>query len=420
MTQRFPSVVRPLIAASLVAAFLVVPEVASPAEACASRHLTALLAGFAGGNAAPHFYMTAENDTPAPFRIEAEIDGCRGDDPASVSWQTESLTATAGIDYQQANGTTDDLNDPVCDSSEHCQRARTVNVTIFNDTESEAVSETLRVSISTTSGNIVPPDSVPMYIVDDEGATPRVALAQPLSTQPYQQMEHFTTARIPVLRAGPVTSQTTVGYTLSGGPGVPAEANDYGPASGTVTFDAGDRLEFITFAISNDTFPEGDETITATLTGTGVETPSSMTFTILDNDNDSQAPVTRFHHPRNGLKYEYNDYRIREMHTYFSDPGGSGVVKAWIALRLQRLSGQCAWYNGSRFTNRPCGSRRWLPMRYSQTGDLYFFRIGALRSSIGTEIKNYRAWTRAEDGAGNLEKTFQAGRNLSTFEVKRR
>jgi hypothetical protein len=59
-------------------------------------------------------------------------------------------------------------------------------------------------------------------------------------------------------------------------------------------------------------------------------------------------------------------------------------------------------------------------MKFSRTGDLFFIRPGRLSPSIGTKIKNYRAWTRAEDGAGNLETSFQVGRNLSTFEVRRR
>jgi hypothetical protein len=50
--------------------------------------------------------------------------------------------------------------------------------------------------------------------------------------------------------------------------------------------------------------------------------------------------------------------------------------------------------------------------------DLYLLAVDPLAPSIGTKIRNYRAWTRGKDGAGNLETTFEAGRNLSTFEVR--
>jgi hypothetical protein len=408
-----------LLVLALISAFLVFPEIAGSARAaCASQHLTALLAGFEGGGNPSSFYLATESpsETPASFRIEVEIDGCTatGPDPATVNWSTTGVTATAGSDYQSTNGPSNNLNDPPCGPESHCQRTRTVNVPILNNDQPEGVSETVRIGISTNSGRVLPPEELPLHIVDDDGAA-RVAFAEPLAGQPYRQLEHFTTARIPVLRAGPVTGSTQVSYTLSGGSG-----NDVSPASGTITFAQGERLKFLTFTVNNDGAPEPAETITATLSGPGVVTPATATFTILDNDNDFQAPVTRFHHPRNGLRYRYNDFRIREMHTFYSDPGGSGVVNAWIALRRQRLNGSCSWYGEGGWVRGACGAKRWVNMKFSQPGELYFIRPGPLSPSIGTKIKKYTAWTRAEDGAGNLETSFQTGRNLSTFEVKRR
>jgi hypothetical protein len=39
---------------------------------------------------------------------------------------------------------------------------------------------------------------------------------------------------------------------------------------------------------------------------------------------------------------------------------------------------------------------------------------------VGTRIKDYTAFSRAIDGAGNVEKDFAEKRNANTFEVKRR
>jgi hypothetical protein len=404
----------------LVAGFLVIPETTGSANACASQHLTAILGGFEGGGSPSSFYWVSENDSPGVFRIDVEIDGCSaaGPDPAFVNWHTTDVTATAGVDYLSTTGPSNNLNVPTCGAESHCLRNRIVNVPILNDAD-QGVSETVRINISTNSGRTVPPDELPLHIVDDDGASPRIAFAQPL--QPYTQREHFTTARIPVFRGGSASGPATATFSLAGGAPNPATPSaDFSPTSGQVQFAAGERLAFITIAIMNDTSQESSETIEATLSGTGVEGPSSTPVTIIDNDSDFQAPVTRFHHPRNGLRYTFNDYRIREIHTFFSDPGGSGVVKAWIALRRQRVSGSCAWFTGSGWSADACGAKRWVLMKFSRTGDLFFIRPGRLSPSIGTKIKNYRAWTRAEDGAGNLETSFQVGRNLSTFEVRRR
>jgi hypothetical protein len=403
----------------LVAGFLVATEAVVPARACASQHLTAWLGDFAGGATPPHLYAAPESQDSAPFTIQAEIDGCSasGPTPAEVDYQTTGITAQAGQDYAEAIDSTPDLNVPPCGAEEHCPRSSIIEVNLLPDGQVEAVAEAVRIGVSTDDGLIVPPAAVPLYIIDDEGAGPRYAFADPLSTLPYEQMEHFTTARIPVFRAGDASGTAAVGYTLSGGPGDPAEPADYSGTSGTVTFDANERLEFLSFTIVNDGLVEGDETITATLTGSGIESPSSVTFTILDNDSDDQPPVTRFHHPRDGLKYEYNDLRIREMHTYYDDPGGSGVVKVWLALRKLRMNGKCAWYTPSGFVPGACGAKKWLKME--PLADLFLLSVEPLAPSIGTKIRNYRAWTKGKDGAGNMETTFEAGRNLSTFEVKR-
>ncbi len=59
-------------------------------------------------------------------------------------------------------------------------------------------------------------------------------------------------------------------------------------------------------------------------------------------------------------------------------------------------------------------------MKYRPTSDFYFLRLDPLGATIGTKIKNYSAWTRATDSAQNLETAFARGRNLITFEVRRR
>jgi hypothetical protein len=43
-----------------------------------------------------------------------------------------------------------------------------------------------------------------------------------------------------------------------------------------------------------------------------------------------------------------------------------------------------------------------------------------LKPSVKTKIKNYTAFSRAIDGAGNVEKDFTKKRNANTFEIRRK
>jgi Calx-beta domain-containing protein len=399
----------------LVAGFLVAPQVVSPARACATTHADFWLTAFTEGPSAPHFYMTPEDQTPRPFQVEGTIAGCTSTDPVHISWATADGTAEDDDDYQATSGTSPDLNDPPCSPDQHCPIGHVDDITIIDDGDQEQVAEHAQLTVSTPSGRVHGPAMVPVYIVDDDGPS-RVAFA-PVSTQQYAQQEHSTSARIPVFRAGDASVPMTVNYSLAGSGADPAEASDFSPASGQFTFGSGIRLAFLQFTVKNDALVENDETITATISAAA--SPSTAAFTIMDdNDNDLEAPVTRFNHPLHGRTYDDDDHRIREMETSSSDTGGSGVVKSWLALRRQLLNGQCAWYTGSGFASGGCGAKRWLPMEL-ETPDVFVRGVRPLVPSIGTKVKNYRAWTKAQDGAGNTETTFTAGRNVSTFEVRR-
>jgi hypothetical protein len=420
MRTAAPPSVRPLVLVALIGALLTGADVASPATACASTHSDTVLSNFAGGNAAPHFYLNTEGQPVHP-RFLITIHGCTSQEPVRMNWDTVPDTATAG-DFVDSQGPSDNINTGPCPSDQDCFESHTVNVQLQNDALAEPVSERLRFVASTSSGRLYEPRTVPIHIVDLDGTPNRVGFAQPLPALPYEQFEFERTARIPVLRAGPTTSAMTVNFALAGTGTEPAESSDFSPANGQVAFGSGQRLAWLTFSIANDADGQ-PETISARLTsassGSVDPTQDQVNFRIRDAASDNRPPESRFHHPRHRLKYAYNDYRIREMHTFFkSDP--SGVKRAWLALRLQRIGGRCAWYNGSRFVPGRCGAKRWLAMKFFRQANLFAYRVEALQPSIGTKIRNYRAWTRTQDGAGNMERTFQRGRNLSTFEVRRR
>lgn len=89
------------------------------------------------------------------------------------------------------------------------------------------------------------------------------------------------TARLSAAAAGSVT----VDYATADG--TATAGSDYTPATGTLTFAAGDTSTSFTVPITDDTDEEPDETVSLSLTnpvGATLGTPASATLTITDND----------------------------------------------------------------------------------------------------------------------------------------
>jgi hypothetical protein len=91
-------------------------------------------------------------------------------------------------------------------------------------------------------------------------------------------------------RFGSMSGPVSIDYATSDGTAV--AGNDYEPASGTLTFAAGEIFKDFGFNLLQDEFVEGDETINITQTnptgGAVIGTPNPTVFTIVD---DEQQPV---------------------------------------------------------------------------------------------------------------------------------
>ena len=61
----------------------------------------------------------------------------------------------------------------------------------------------------------------------------------------------------------------------------------------------------------------------------------------------------------------------------------------------------------------------WQGTKYDEFVDWYVKPMRQLKPSVKTKIKNYTAYARAIDGAGNVERDFIKKRNENTFEIKR-
>ena len=185
-----------------------------------------------------------------------------------------------------------------------------------------------------------------------------------------------------------------------------------------MTFGGGERAKLIPITVLDDLDAEGSESFTVTLSGPGVvQEPSSVTFFIRDNE-ERIKPTSTLHHPNNKKKYRNDDYRIREIHVFTKDnPGGAGVVDADFALRRNLKGGKCQWWvKGRRFKKGDCDKTRWKNMGKFET-NYFFIRMEALPPSKG-KIEDYTAFSRAVDGAGNIETFLNSGENFNTFEIK--
>jgi hypothetical protein len=91
-------------------------------------------------------------------------------------------------------------------------------------------------------------------------------------------------------RTGSTSANLTVNYTIGG---TATNGSDYQSLSGSVTIPPGSTTATITVTPNDDSAPEGNETVIATLNGNAAYTigaPSSATVTITDNDIN-QAPI---------------------------------------------------------------------------------------------------------------------------------
>jgi hypothetical protein len=388
------------------------------AKACVTGHLRVGLDGFTVEAGPQSFYAAPESAGSVAFRVTNFGDDCVGE-LVSVAFGTSDVTATASEDYTPKSGRTPPLNDlSHPEDNPSAPTSHQDSVGIVNDSTAEAPVEAAQLALSDPQGGVLGDPSVaPIYIVDDEAPADRVGFA----SYPYAQSETFAQVAIPVFRGGPVSGSPTVSYTVGpGGPNPATPVEDFAAETGQVTFGAGSRWEMISITIANDAVSEAPETLQVSVTGANVVGgTSAVIVTILDNE-ENQPPNSRLHHPRHKWRYKKSDYRIREVHIFTNDNlGGSGVVGAHFALRRNMKNGDCFWLTKGGWQKKDCSSREWLGTVYDSVGELWRIRLKQLKSSVGTRIKNYTAFSRAVDGAGNVEKDFAQKRNDNTFEVKR-
>jgi Calx-beta domain len=375
----------------------------------ASGHISLWLTAFPAEASDQHpFYVVAEDQSPGSFGVLGGAHVCN--ERASVRYRTEGGTATTSADFERRTGRAEFL-------ITHGTSPVIVDVPIHVDGVVEAPLESFRVILSRPeNGSLRHPSEAPFHVIDVDGGSRAT-----LDRASYRVAEFDNVVRVAVFRAGSAAGALSVPFSVEpSGPGAATPGEDYTVLSASpITFGAGERLKVIEVGLSQDGVEEADETFDVVLADVPPDSIATTTVTI-DGDVDLAPPRSRFHHPRDGWSYLADDFRIREMHVFTADGRGSGVVRVEMALRRNDSDGACAWWDGSRFVRGDCSQQRWLRMRAYEPGWFYYYRIRALRPSVGTGVRSYTAFAEATDSAGNIEESTIVGRNRNTFDVRRR
>ena len=427
---------------------LLIPIHAGAATACAEENQPGqgVLTGFTRGDenaTASHFYMVGESQGEAKLMVTITPSGCvPGGTRGRVDYATQDLVAAATQDYAARSGTTVTMcNDSPGHVEQYCGQSPpapppsvAVNVPIADDTQVETALEPFLFKLTGGTSSTDPPGGVgtpgeaPVYIVDNDGQL-RFSLEPTrngTSVVTYSRIEGYS-IEIPVFRAGPAQEMATVSYSVTSiGENVAVAGTDYIlPSPQQVDFPANERFSFIRINVPHDFVIDGDKMLEIELEG-NVVGPSPRATTLVLEDNavvvgDETPPETKFHHPRQGLVYKRGDYRLRTIHV-FDQLGDAKRVQ--IALAKRTEDNRCSWFTKGRWKRGACDAPVWLSteiLPYPFKGrDLYHRDFPALKPTTGTWVKNYQAWSRAWDEAGNPEDTFTKGRNRNTFRVSRR
>ena len=368
--------------------------------------MRARLDAFSEGSLSRPLYWIAENGGQLTFTVRIIGSGCDGS-TSTIEYEVEDGSATTPADYTHVEQPVTFVNTVGHPESD------TRNVNITDDAfPVDAPAEFATVTLTGASGgSLIPPTSAPIIIVDDDGPTSRFAMVDGT----YSESETSASGGVPVFRAGNATQAATINYTLT--PGSASPGSDYqGTASGTLTFQPGDRMELIPIRVVDDAAQEPSETFEVSISGTGTEGTTKVTFTIIDNE-EKLPPSSSLHHPNQGKRYPASKFLIREIHIFTEDSGGAGVVAAEFALRRNMKDRSCGWWTGKKFRTGKCDAERWLKTGEYET-DFFFIRLKELPPSIGP-VLDYTAYSRAIDGAKNVEEDFEVGRNANTFEIKK-
>ncbi|MFZ0061072.1 MAG: Ig-like domain-containing protein, partial [Pyrinomonadaceae bacterium] len=193
----------------------------------------------------------------------------------------------------------------------------------------------------------------------------------------YSVTENGGAVTVNVFRSGPTTSGATVDYRTSDTAGlnncslvngVASARCDYTNAVGTVRFVANETAKSITIPIVNDSYAEGNESFTLTLSnvvGSGLGAPNTTTITINDNE------IANGPNPVDGtpffVRQQYLDFLNREP-----DPAGNAAWQSVINncpagdTTCDRIHVSSAFFRSPEFQDRGYFVYRFYPVAFGR------------------------------------------------------
>jgi hypothetical protein len=201
---------------------------------------------------------------------------------ASVQYATAGGTATSGTDFTAASGS---LNWADGESG-----ARSVTVTVANDTTVEAA-ETFTVTLADATGASLSAPSTATVTINDEDIPPAGALA--FSSASFTAAENQGLVTVSVTRSGGTAGAASVSYAASAA--TASAGADFTATSGVLNWADGEGgTRTFTVTVLDDDVDEANETVTLTLSQVTVATlgaPSTATLTITDDETPATTPV---------------------------------------------------------------------------------------------------------------------------------
>jgi hypothetical protein len=126
---------------------------------------------------------------------------------------------------------------------------------------------------------------------------------------------------------------------------------------------------------------------------------------------DTFEPFSKITAPKH--RTAVNVSKARNFQGTARDQGGSGVGGVEIALRQKRRGG-CKWWNGTSFVGGGCSAKLFVEASGQQK---WSYNVSKKLKPTGGTIRDYILFSRATDGAGNVETEFLPRGNQVKFEV---
>ncbi|HVG34794.1 MAG TPA: FG-GAP-like repeat-containing protein [Pyrinomonadaceae bacterium] len=270
----------------------------------------------------------------------------------TINYATSDNTASAGSDYTAAAGTL---------TFNAGETSKTFSVAITDDTVYEG-NETVKLSLSDPTGNALlgTQSSSVLTIIENDSSASTLQLNQ----SSYSIAEGNGSLQVLVNRSGDSSLPVTVNYATSDAANFLQNCNvmngaatsrcDYVGVLGTLHFAAGETSKTISIPIVDDTYLEGAENFSLSLShpsgGAMIGTNQTAPIQIIDNDNTGQVnPIdeTNFF-----VRQHYIDFLGREP-----DPasiGWNNQINNCVPLQpsCDRLSVSQGIYNSPEFKDR--------------------------------------------------------------------